>query len=141
MNLPSKRSFLGALTSTLAVALMTLSAPLVHAQAQAQQSAKRQQFIYILRVANKFHEQSSWTDKENAIVGRHFSRLAAATQAGQVVLAGRSNEPLDKTFGVVIFEADNEAAARQFMNADPAVEAGVMTATLHPYVIALQRKP
>jgi uncharacterized protein YciI len=57
-----------------------------------------------------------------------------------VVLAGRTSEPMDQTFGLVIFEADSEEAAQAFMQADPAVTAGVMTASLHPYSIALQRK-
>ena len=66
--------------------------------------------------------------------------LARAVEAGQVVLAGRSNEPLEKTFGLVIFEAENEEASRVFTSTDPAVEGGLMTATLHPYSVALQRK-
>lgn len=57
-----------------------------------------------------------------------------------MILAGRTTENLDKTFGLVIFEAENEAAAKAFMEADPAVQAGVMTATLHPYAVALKRK-
>ncbi len=59
---------------------------------------------------------------------------------GQVILAGRTTEPLDETFGIVIFEADSAAAASEFMQSDPAVVAGLMTATLHPYAVALQRK-
>jgi len=47
---------------------------------------------------------------------------------------------MDKRFGLVIFEAGSEAAAQEFMRSDPAVAGGVMTATLHPYSIALQRK-
>jgi uncharacterized protein len=43
------------------------------------------------------------------------------------------------TFGVVVFEAADEDAARRFMAADPAVVAGVMTATLHPSSLALLR--
>jgi uncharacterized protein YciI len=46
----------------------------------------------------------------------------------------------DKTFGIAIFEANDEAAARKFMEADPAVAAGVMTAELHPFAVVLQRK-
>jgi uncharacterized protein YciI len=131
MNTPTKRSFLGLAGAALAAMCLPLAA---------QVALKRPQFIYVLRVAPRLHQPGAWTDKDNAAVGAHFSRLAKATEAGQVVLAGRSSEPLDKTFGIVIFEADNEEAARAFMNADPAVEAGVMTATLHPYSIALQRK-
>jgi uncharacterized protein YciI len=55
--------------------------------------------------------------------------------------AGCTTEPLAQTFGIVIFEADDEQSARQFMQADPAVVAGLMSATLHPYSVALQRKP
>ncbi len=58
-----------------------------------------------------------------------------------MILAGRSNEPLAETFGLVIFEADDAAAAKQFMQDDPAVVAGLMSTTLHPYAVALQRKP
>ena len=36
--------------------------------------------------------------------------------------------------------ANDAEAARQFMEADPAVVAGLMSATLHPYTVALQRK-
>lgn len=43
--------------------------------------------------------------------------------------------------GLLIFEAEHEAAARTFMEVDPAVVAGVMSATLHPYLVALLRKP
>jgi len=37
-------------------------------------------------------------------------------------------------------EAEAESAARMIMEADPAVHAGVMHATLYPYKIALMRK-
>ena len=55
-------------------------------------------------------------------------------------MAGRTAEPLDQTQGLVVFTAADEAAAREFMNTDPCVVAGVMTATLHPYDLALLRK-
>jgi uncharacterized protein YciI len=58
-----------------------------------------------------------------------------------VTLAGRTTEPLTTTFGIVIFEADNEQFAREFMEADPAVRAGLMPATRHPCAVALRRKP
>jgi uncharacterized protein YciI len=85
-------------------------------------------------------EASAWTDTENGVIGRHFARLAKATDAGQVILAGRTTEALHKTFGLVIFEAESEEAARQFMESDPAVEASIMSATLHPYSVAHYRK-
>lgn len=103
-------------------------------------AAKPQQFLYMLRVAPHLHDEAKWSDKDKAATSRHFERLKKATADGKVILAGRTTEQLDKTFGLVVFEAENETAARAFMEADPAVVAGVMTATLHPYSVALQRK-
>lgn len=106
----------------------------------AETASKRQQFIYVLRVAPAFHDTRNWTDKESATIARHYERLARATESGQVILAGRSNEALPDTFGIVIFEAENADAARQFMQSDPSVASGLMSATLHAYSVALQRK-
>ena len=99
-----------------------------------------QQFIYVLRLPPALHRQSNWTDKHRAAVSEHFARLKRATEAGQVILAGRTTEDFDKTFGVVVFEAENMTAAKAFMEDDPAVKAGVMTATVHPFAAALLRK-
>jgi uncharacterized protein YciI len=128
-----------------AVLCLMLGAPLAQAQStKAVQSphapAKAQHYLYVLRVAPQLQDDSKWTDKHKVAAGKHVERLQKATAEGKVILAGRTTEALDKTFGLVIFEADNEAAAKAFMEADPAVVAGVMTATLHPYAIALQRK-
>ena len=108
--------------------------------ADAQPEVKRQQYIYVLHLTPRMHEANAWTDKENGVIGQHFARLANATDAGQVILAGRTSEALDKTFGLVIFEAEDEEAARLFMQSDPAVVANIMSATLHRYSVALYRK-
>ena len=85
-------------------------------------------------------KRATGPSKESAIIARHFERLARAAESGQVILAGRSSEALSDTFGIVIFEAEDAEAARQFMQADPSVSSGLMSATLHPYAVALQRK-
>jgi len=54
-------------------------------------------------------------------------------------MAGRTMESGEKTFGLVIFEAANEAAAKTFAESDPAVAAGVMTVDVHPFALVLQR--
>lgn len=103
--------------------------------------AKPKQYVYVLRLVPRVHDAAAWTAADKAAVSQHFERLQQATAAGQVILAGRTTEPGDKTFGLVIFEAMDDAAAQHFMESDPSVVAGVMTATLHPYTVALQRKP
>ena len=102
---------------------------------------KPKHFIYVLKLVPRLHDDSAWTEADKAIGSRHFAHLTAAAKAGQVVLAGRTLEPGAKTFGIVIFEAADEAAARAFMNSDPAIVEKIMTAEVHPYMIALQRGP
>ena len=101
---------------------------------------KRAQFVCLLRVLPAYHAPHAWTDKDAAVIGQHFERLARATASGQVILAGKTSEALDRTFGLVVFEADYEASARRFIETDPAVVVGIMSATLDPYAVALQRE-
>jgi len=100
----------------------------------------RPQFIYVLHLVPRLHDASAWTDLDQVAVTRHFAHLSAAKDDGRLILAGRTSEPYDRTFGLVIFEAESEDAARAFMEADPAIVAGVMTATLHRYSVALLRE-
>jgi hypothetical protein len=81
--------------------------------AQEPKTGKPKQFIYVLRLVPRLHADSAWR---------------------------RTSESGDKTFGIAIFEAPDEDAARKFMQEDPAVAGGLMTAELHPFAVALQRK-
>jgi len=101
---------------------------------------KQKQFIYVLRLAPRLHADSAWTKEDKAVLERHFVRFQEAIKSGQLILAGRTSEPGDKTFGIAIFEATDEDAARKFMQDDPAVSGGLMTAELHPFAVALERK-
>jgi uncharacterized protein YciI len=114
------------------------SCALLNAQTPA--PSKPKQFIYVLRLVPRLHADANWTADDKAALSRHFARFKHAVDTGELILAGRTNEPGDKTFGIAIFEATDEAAARQFMESDPAVIAGLMTAELHSFSVALQRK-
>jgi uncharacterized protein YciI len=96
-------------------------------------------WVYVLRLAPRLHDPAAWTDADRQSVAAHFERLQAATAQGQVILAGRTDEPLDTAFGLVVFQAADDAAAQAFMAADTTVRDGVMTAQLHPYALALLR--
>jgi uncharacterized protein YciI len=108
--------------------------------AQKPKTDKPKQFIYVLRLVPRLHADSIWTKEDKAALERHFVRFQEAAKSGQLILAGRTSEPGDKTFGIAIFEAADEDAARKFMQEDPAVAGGLMTAELHPFAVALQRK-
>jgi uncharacterized protein YciI len=76
------------------------------------------------------------TDAEAAKVDEHFAYLQRMLAAGELILAGRCD---DATFGIVIFSASSPEVARARMENDPAVVAGVFTAELHPFRVALTR--
>jgi uncharacterized protein YciI len=102
--------------------------------------APRPQFIYLLKLVERLHTDSGWTKADEEIVGRHYRHLKAATEKGQAIVVGRTREPGDKTFGLVIFEADSAEAAQAFAESDPAVLGGVMTVEVRPFSLVLVRK-
>jgi uncharacterized protein YciI len=108
--------------------------------AQEPNADKPKQFIYVLRLVPRLYADSAWTKEDDAVLKRHFARFQEAAKSGLLILAGRTSESGDKTFGIAIFEAPDEDAARKFMQEDPAVAGGLMTAELHPFAVALQRK-
>jgi uncharacterized protein YciI len=77
------------------------------------------------------------TPEEERIVGDHYSYLKELTDQGVVILAGRTLNNDESSFGIIIFRADSEEAARRIVADDPAVRGGVMRAELYPYRIAL----
>lgn len=77
--------------------------------------------------------------EEMDTVSRHFAYLQDLTEKGVMLLMGRTQNNDESTFGICIFEAEDESAARMIMETDPAVRAEVMRAVLYPYKIALMR--
>jgi uncharacterized protein len=102
--------------------------------------APQKHFLIVLRLVPRLHDDTAWTEADKASVSAHFQRLKAATDAGQVILAGRTPEAGDKTMGLVVFTADDEAAARAFLLGDPCIANGIMLGELRPFSLALLRK-
>lgn len=118
--------------------LIAFALPALHAEDDA--PAQKSRFIYLLRLAERLHTDTGWTKDDEEAIGRHFRHLKAATEAGQAIVVGRTLEPGDKTFGLVIFEADSPEAAQAFAESDPAVVAGIMTVEVRPFALVLMRK-
>ena len=76
------------------------------------------------------------TPEEDAVMSAHFEYLRSLLAEGTLILAGPS---LDPVFGLIIFEAEDEPAARRLIDNDPSVAAGVQTAELHPFRASLVR--
>jgi uncharacterized protein YciI len=93
------------------------------------------EYIYLIHpVRPEFFE--SPTPQEEKAMEEHFQYLKQTTAKGVVLLAGPC---LDNTFGVVVFNAENEEAARAFTRNDPSVRNNVMRAELHPMKVSLMR--
>ncbi|NHJ14790.1 MAG: hypothetical protein EAX95_14010 [Candidatus Thorarchaeota archaeon] len=84
----------------------------------------------MLRPAPAYGEKGT----EEAI-DAHFSYLQSLHEAGEVHMAGRFSDVL---IGFVMVSVDSGDRAREIMNSDPAVKAGVFHAELYQWRIALQ---
>jgi uncharacterized protein len=124
----------------LLLTFLFLAAPLIAADDKPAAAPRPKQFIYVLKLVPRLHDDTAWTEADKAVLGRHVENFKKAAASGQLWLAGRTREPGDKTFGIVIFTAADQAAADAFMKADPCVAEGLMTATLHPFHAAFGSK-
>ena len=68
---------------------------------------------------------------------RHFNYLKKLKEEKTLILAGPC---LDAAFGVEIFEAESEEAARRIMENDPAVKEKIMTFEPHQFRVSLLRE-
>lgn len=107
---------------------------------QPEPSQPKSQWLYYLKPARLEMVTEGSTAQEREIVSRHFAYLKDLTEKGVMILMGRTQNNDENTFGISIFEAEDESAARRIMENDPAVLGGVMTAILYPYKVALMRK-
>ncbi len=80
------------------------------------------------------------TPHEAAVVSEHFEYLKNLTTRGVLILAGRTLNEDESSFGIVILDADDEESAQTIMRNDPAVTNDVMRAELFPFRVALRSK-
>lgn len=98
------------------------------------------QYLYFLKPTRLGMVTDGPTPEEAETVSRHFAYLKDLTEKGVMILVGRTQNTDESTFGIAIFEAEDEPAARTIMENDPAVAGGVMSAKLYPYKVALMRE-
>jgi uncharacterized protein YciI len=80
---------------------------------------------------------ATMTDEEKQVWGVHFQRLQRLMAEGTLILAGPTLG--ENNTGISVFEAPDEAAARQFMNDDPVIAGGYATGELRPFKVSLLR--
>lgn len=100
---------------------------------------KKKHFCYFLHLYPQYYEHSSWTEKENELVGIHFRYLQDLLEKKILFLAGRTvNEPMtEKDCGIAILVVDSKEEAQSIMENDPAVKGKLMFAELFEFSLAL----
>lgn len=97
------------------------------------------------RLRPDLRDPSHWSDAEHGAVSAHLKRLQQGAAEGRVLFAGRTDDRdgagwlAEATIGIAVFAAEGRAAAESYINDDPAVVAGVMTATVQSYRLAVSR--
>ncbi len=76
------------------------------------------------------------TEMEAEVTSQHYQYLKGLLEKGVLILAGRSLNTDESTFGIVILNAETEEIAREIVKNDPAVRESVMRAELFPYRVA-----
>ncbi len=96
----------------------------------------QKQFIYRLRPV-RVEMMKSPTEKENVIAEEHFNYLKELNAKGVVILAGRTLNTDESAFGIVVFHAESEEAARRIMEGDPGVRKGIFRGDVFPFRVVL----
>ncbi len=97
-------------------------------------------WVFVLHLTSKTLLAAP-TEADQATMTAHVKYLADLTARGVVLIAGPSIIP-DKpetSMGVIVVNAPDEAAARAYMEGDPLVKSGAVTAELRPFRIAFLR--
>ncbi len=108
------------------------------------------EYAYFLTLARPQAAHSP-TEDEQRLIAEHFAYLKRLLAEGALRLAGRTGDAAEglgvsdaamqipDPFGIVVFEAENDAAARRIMADDPAVRAGIFHASVKRFGVALNR--
>jgi uncharacterized protein len=110
-------------------------------------SDARTPFMLILKLREDLQDPVNWTDVERQAVGAHFEMLQREAAAGNMLLAGRSDEYQENghmhpdVMGIGIFLAPSREEAEKLVAADPAVLASVMSVRLHKFNLAVHAGP
>lgn len=92
-------------------------------------------YVYILKLTERLYDEEAWTKEEHDLLNQHYLRLKKDYESGIVIHVGRTVDPTEVGFGMVIYKANNTEEAKQYMLDDPAVKHHLMTASYHEYKV------
>ena len=119
------------MTRLLMLALCCFTAALFFAQPKEAQENKLVQFhMAIIRKGPK------WTNRKNTEIRKrhekHFKYVSSLLDSGKAVIAGQFSDNGDIA-GVIILRASSAEEARAWIDADPEIKSGQLTAEMHPW--------
>ncbi|MDD3712253.1 MAG: hypothetical protein PHZ28_02020 [Candidatus Izemoplasmatales bacterium] len=92
-------------------------------------------YVYVLKLIPRLLDDNNWTDEDNLIIDKHYNRIKTDYFNNKIIHVGRTVDPTNEGFGLVIYYAENDQEAEEYMLQDPAVEAKIMTATRYEYKV------
>jgi len=98
---------------------------------------EKQQYLYRIQPVRPDMLTGEPTQEEQDITIQHFNYLKDLMDKGTVVLAGRTINTDPSSFGIVIFVAEDDTAAKQIMLNDPAIQNRIMRGEIFPYRMAI----
>lgn len=98
-----------------------------------------QWYLYQLRLSERHKNPANWTPEDQAAIGRHVVFLDSLGKTGNLVFAGRNDLAPDdpNMLGIALVKATSLEAAKAMMAPDPGVQAGIQTAHVSPYRLAI----
>lgn len=138
------KSLFGALlddSHTAARAVMAKSHLAVHPLCEDDERMSHEQatpanlWIYIVYLLREDMLQTGPTQAEMGTLGRHGAFIEDLVGKGVMIFVGRTNTTGPETIGLGVFKADDEAAAKAIVEADPAISEGLMRYALHPFLM------
>jgi uncharacterized protein YciI len=94
------------------------------------------EWIYIIHPPRE-RFAATMTEAEQEVWSQHWQRAKRLYLEGSILVMGPSLG--EHNYGICIFEAPDEAAARRFMEEDPAISSGIGRGELQPYRVSLLR--
>jgi uncharacterized protein YciI len=94
------------------------------------------EWVYFLHAPREYFADTM-SEAEQAVWREHFAWLKQLLADDVLVMAGPTLGRINT--GISIFEAPDEEAARNVMNADPVLASGFATGELRPFRLSLLR--
>ena len=115
----------------LAVAAFLISASVAAAQQEEEPKSKLVQFqMAIMKKGPKW--DSTKAEERNSILQQHIGNVVTLLDSGRAIIAGPFTDNTEIA-GIFILRASSTAEAKAWVDADPAVKAGLMVAEMHPW--------